>query len=95
MCNHNVRVFPSTDSPLLWPPTPEHNTAVKFYTFCQDQEEFPATVPVSVLHRQGPLSMSMIRVRIDGKSVPVKEWLIRLADDSILKKRNASTIDYL
>jgi hypothetical protein len=37
----------------------------------------------------------MIRVRIDGKSVPVKEWLIRLADDSILKKRNASTIDYL
>jgi hypothetical protein len=53
MCNHNIQVFPSTGSPPIWPPKFINNDDIKFYTFCQDMQEFPATVPVSVIPERG------------------------------------------
>jgi hypothetical protein len=97
MCNHNIQVFPSTESPVIWPLIFTHGadgTDVKFYTFCQDPQEFPATVPVSIISREGPLSANVIHVRVGGKWVPVKEWLVQLADSSILGKRNTSPITF-
>jgi hypothetical protein len=94
MCNHNIQVFPSTGSPPIWPPKLINNDEVKFYTFCQDMQEFPATVPVSVIPREGPLNVETIHVRLDGEWLPVQQWLVQLADDSILAKRSTSSITY-
>jgi hypothetical protein len=93
MCNHNIRVAHSTDAPPLWLIGSATND-VKFYTFFQDEQEFPATAPVSIIPPEGPLTLDKIHVREGGKWVSLKEWLIKLADDSILDKRNASSIDY-
>ena len=93
MCNHNIRVVPSTVAPPIWPPHAS-DSEVKFYTFFQDEQEFPATAPVSVIPREGPLISDKIHVRQSGKWIPLKDWLVQLADESILSKRNASSIDY-
>jgi hypothetical protein len=94
MCNHNIQVFPSTESPPIWPPTSTNDAKIKFYTFCQDLQEFPATVPVSVIPRKGPLNVETIHVRLDSEWLPVQQWLVQLADESILAKRSTFSITY-
>ena len=92
MCNHNIRVEPSTIAPPIWPPNVENDNDVKFYTFFQDEQEFPATVPVSIIPREGRLTVDKVHVRESGKWIPVKKWLLELGDNSILIKRSASSI---
>ncbi|KAF2623520.1 hypothetical protein BU25DRAFT_461905 [Macroventuria anomochaeta] len=55
---------------------------VKFYTFTQDDEKFPATVRVSVIPREGALHPNKIHVRISGQLVPVQQWLVDMAKNS-------------
>jgi hypothetical protein len=95
MCNHNIKVFPSTESAPLWPLTSNNDNNVKFYTFCQDFQEFPATVPVSLISHKDSLNDVSIQVRMGGKWVVWSEWLVQLADDSILDKRSISPVTYL
>jgi len=47
MCNTNFRVFQTTDSPNIFPPSGFEDT--KLYTFIQDHEGFPATAPVYII----------------------------------------------
>lgn len=94
MYNHNIRVQPSTSAPPIWPPSAsDEDLEIKFYTFFQDAQEFPATVPVSSIPREGPLTVDKIHVRQGDKWVPIKKWLLELGDDSIFRKRSASAIN--
>jgi len=68
MCNHNFWVRASTNAPPIWPPSPsDEDLEVKFYTFFRDEQEFPATAPVSVISREGPLTVDKLHVREGGQ----------------------------
>jgi hypothetical protein len=94
MSNVNIRLAPSTSKPPIWPPNATDDNKVKLYTFFQDEHEFPATVAVRISPRQGPLTMEKVQVRETRRWTPIKEWLVKLADSSILWKRNTSSITY-
>lgn len=51
-------------------------------------------MPVSVVPRAGLLSEDKLFVREKEALVPLKEWLMKLADDSILYKRDTSSITH-
>jgi hypothetical protein len=93
MCNHNFRVGASMTASPIWPPDLSEGD-VKLYRFLQEMQEFPATAPVSIIPRERPLTADKIHVREGGKWIPVREWLIKTGDTSILSKRTASTVDY-
>jgi hypothetical protein len=93
MCNHNFRVRASATAPTIWPPSLT-NGDVKFYTFLQDEQEFPLTAPVSVFPREGPLTVDTVFVREGGNWISIKDWLLKIGDDSILQKRSACSIEY-
>lgn len=91
MCNNNIRVKPSTSAPPIWPRNANDDNDVKFYTFFQDDEEFPATAPVSVIPRTGKLTINKIHVRENGRWIPIREWLLQLADHDLPRRRGAQT----
>ncbi|KAF3039088.1 hypothetical protein E8E11_007325 [Didymella keratinophila] len=93
MCNTNFRVFQTTDSPNIFPPSGFEHT--KLYTFTQDYEEFPATVLVSIIPPKGPLIAHKIHVRVSSGWIPIKTWLIELAKNSCaIWARSLELIDY-
>ncbi|KAF1925095.1 uncharacterized protein M421DRAFT_400502 [Didymella exigua CBS 183.55] len=93
MCNANFRVFQTIDSPPIWPSNETRET--KLYTFTQEYEEFPATVPISVKPHQGALDVSKIHVRISGEWVPIRQWLVNLAEKSkAMWERTPESIQY-
>ncbi|KAJ4377756.1 hypothetical protein N0V83_000586 [Neocucurbitaria cava] len=95
MCNNNIRVVPSTSAPPIWPPTPHTDNNIKFYTFFQDEEEFPVTVPISILPRLGRLTKDKVHVRENGKWIPIEEWLLQsLANKDLIKSRGVESVDY-
>jgi hypothetical protein len=50
--------------------------------------EVPATLPVSITPgAKRPLIVNVVRVRVGGQWRPVKEWLLDVADEDLLKKR--------
>lgn len=90
--NNGVRVVPTTRAPPIWPPRSTLDAGesdIKFYTFLQDGKEFPATVPVSVSPRTGPLVPENLFVRTMGKWTPLKDWLLELADDDMIRRRSS------
>lgn len=88
MCSNNFQVVPSTTAPPVWPLTKKKNmNKVKFYTFLQDDTEFSATAPVSIIPRKGTLTVDKVHVRSCGKWVPIKSWLPNIADEHILFRR--------
>jgi hypothetical protein len=95
MCNSNIRVFPSTNAPPIWPPNKANSNDVKLYTFCQDDKEFPATAPVSVIPRELPPTVDKVHVRQGGEWIPLIEWMLQLADTGILIKRSIAQSTYL
>lgn len=93
MCNANFRVVQSTTAPPIWPPEGNHD--VKLYTFVEDDEEFPATVPVAVIPREGILLANKIHVRISGEWIPIGQWLTEMAKKSgVMYKRSPESIQY-
>ncbi|KAF2739619.1 hypothetical protein EJ04DRAFT_606202, partial [Polyplosphaeria fusca] len=78
----SVKVMSSTSAPPIWPPSSySEGHDVKFYTFQNNGEEFPSTVPVAVIPRVYPLTADKIHVRIKGEWKPIKDWLLGFDDD--------------
>lgn len=94
MSNVNIRIAASTSKAPIWPPNAEDSNRIKLYTFFQDEHEFPATVAICVQPRQGPLTLDKIHVREARRWTPIEQWLVKLADLAILKKRSTSSITY-
>jgi hypothetical protein len=94
MCYTNIIVVPSTTASPIWPPNDRNDNDMKFYTFFQHEEEFPPTLPVSIIPRGGPLTIDKFHVRKGGKWTPVTEWMIQLADSRILETRSVSSATY-
>lgn len=93
MCNTNFRVSQSTSAPPIWPPCGSHE--IKLYTFKQDYEEFPVTVPVSIMPPEDALEVSKIRVRISSEWIPIQTWLIEMAENSrAIRARSPESIQY-
>lgn len=93
MCNSNIQVTPSTSAPSIWPPT-GHMNAVKFYTFFQDEMEFPATVPICLIPHSGPLIAANLHIRRAGTWVPLSNWLLDLPDPNLLTIRGIECSNY-
>lgn len=92
MYNNGTRVVPTTRAAPIWPPRytlDAGETDIKFYTLLQEGKEFPATVPVSVRPRTGPLVPENLYVRTMGKWTPLKDWLLELADDEMIRRRSS------
>ncbi|KAF1850154.1 uncharacterized protein K460DRAFT_350253 [Cucurbitaria berberidis CBS 394.84] len=94
MCNNHIQITPSTTAPPIWPPDSKNNNDVKFYTFFRDDDEFPATVPVSIIPREGQITVDKIHVRVKGVWVPIKDWLLRFADTDLLRRRGTTSVTY-
>ncbi|KAF2000618.1 hypothetical protein P154DRAFT_465878, partial [Amniculicola lignicola CBS 123094] len=87
--NSNFRVMSSTDAPPIWPirsPCSQF-LRTKMYTFAQDGEEFPATVHVSIQPYCDPLCSENVHVRIREAWIPIKQWLLTLANPKLLEER--------
>ncbi|CBX96265.1 predicted protein [Plenodomus lingam JN3] len=93
MCNANIKAVPSTSAPPLWPLNGDPDT-VKFYTFFQDEQEFPATVPISLIPKSGPLTADKLHVRRAGIWVPLSTWLVGLADPNLMRIRGIDSSNY-
>ncbi|KAH7074220.1 hypothetical protein FB567DRAFT_553697 [Paraphoma chrysanthemicola] len=94
MSNVNIRIAAFTSKAPIWPPNAEDSNRIKLYTFFQDEHEFLATVTICVQPRQGPLTLDKIHVREARRWTPIEQWLVKLADPAILKKRSTSSITY-
>lgn len=61
----------------------------------EDDEEFPATVSVSVINRKGVLDANKIHVRISGEWIPIGQWLTEMAKNSgVMYERSPESIQY-
>lgn len=81
--NVSIKVWGTTSAPPIWPPQacpPGHS--VKFYTFTQEAQEFPLTVPITIVPAFGPLSPDTLYVYLGNSKVwtPLKEWLPTIPD---------------
>ncbi|KAI8931803.1 hypothetical protein NX059_011440 [Plenodomus lindquistii] len=94
MWNNNIRVVPSTTAPPIWPPNATNTNDVKFYTFTQDNTEFPPTLPVSIIPRTGALTADKLHVRKAGAWIPLFKFLLDLADPNILHRRGLKSSSY-
>lgn len=70
-----IRVWNLTKADSLWPPTNSNfNSRVKLYAFKEHSEEFPMTVPVSLVGRH--LCKDALQVRVNGEWRSMRSWLL-------------------
>ncbi|KAF2276758.1 uncharacterized protein EI97DRAFT_490228 [Westerdykella ornata] len=85
MAAAKIRVYNATSSRPIWPPTHGNSdSAVKFYIFHPYYEEFPMTVPITVLPDRGRLTPGAIQVRFQGEWKRLIDWLPTILNRDML-----------
>ncbi|KAF2657870.1 hypothetical protein K491DRAFT_594063 [Lophiostoma macrostomum CBS 122681] len=76
-----IRVSNATNSPPLWPVNLANvQCNIKFYTFTMRLDEFPITVPISIMDRTIPLKSENVVVRSYGTWKPLEAWLLGVTE---------------
>jgi hypothetical protein len=90
-----IQVYNLTTCPPIWPLNRhKKNCDVKLYAFKECYEEFPMTVPVTVIDRTNSdrLTADQIRVKVGGEWKPLKDWLLKMPDRKMLLKNKARAL---
>jgi hypothetical protein len=85
LAGSKLEVYSMTKSPPLWPPNDaDDKCRVKFYAFKEYEEEFPATVPVTIVEGASSLTAENILVKGHGNLnwTPLRAFLLSFPDRS-------------